>query len=37
MSFQFRTGFDSASGRYELDVSLFRPPAHEQPQLTLGF
>jgi len=32
-----KCGFDSARGRYELDVSLFRPPAPDQPQLTLGF
>jgi DNA repair photolyase len=32
-----KCGFDSASDRYELDVSLFRPPAPDQSQLTLGF
>jgi DNA repair photolyase len=32
-----KCGFDSARDRYELDVSLFRPPAPDQPQLTLGF
>src|SRR6267154_4940028 len=32
-----KCGFDSARERYELDVSLFRPPAPEQSQLTLGF
>jgi len=32
-----KCGFDSARDRYELDVSLFRPPAPDQPQLTLDF
>jgi len=32
-----KCGFDAARDRYELDVSLFRPPAPDQPQLTLGF
>src|SRR3984885_9008307 len=32
-----KCGFDSARDRYELDVSLFRPPAPDQSQLTLGF
>ncbi len=32
-----KCGFDSARDRYELDVSLFRPPAPDQAQLTLGF
>jgi DNA repair photolyase len=32
-----KCGFDSARDRYELDVTLFRPPASDQPQLTLGF
>ena len=32
-----KCGFDSAHDRYELDATLFRPPAPDQPQLTLGF
>ena len=32
-----KCGFDSARDRHELDVSLFRPPAPDQSQLTLGF
>ena len=32
-----KCGFDSARDQYELDVSLFRPPAPDQAQLTLGF
>jgi DNA repair photolyase len=32
-----KCGFDSARDRQELDVSLFRPPAPDQSQLTLGF
>ena len=32
-----KCGFDSARDRYELDVFLFRPPAPDQAQLTLGF
>jgi DNA repair photolyase len=32
-----KCGFDSARDLPELDVSLFRPPASEQPQLTLDF
>jgi hypothetical protein len=32
-----KCGFDSARARHELDVSLFRPPAPDQPQLTLDF
>jgi DNA repair photolyase len=32
-----KCGFDSARDRYALDVSLFHPPAPDQPQLTLGF
>src|SRR3984893_6492390 len=32
-----KCGFDSARDRHELDVSLFRPPARDQSQLTLGF
>jgi DNA repair photolyase len=30
-------GFESASDRHELNVSLFRPPTPDQSQLTLGF
>jgi DNA repair photolyase len=32
-----KCGFDSARARHELDVSLFRPPAPDQPQLRLDF
>lgn len=32
-----KCGFDDAHDRYELDTSLFRPPAANQAQLTLGF
>lgn len=32
-----KCGFDSAHGRHELSTTLFRPPADDQPQLTLGF
>jgi DNA repair photolyase len=32
-----KCGFDSARDRHELDVSLFRRPAPDQSQLTLGF
>jgi DNA repair photolyase len=32
-----KCGFDSARDRHDLDVSLFRPPAPDQPQLTLDF
>src|SRR3984885_8336278 len=32
-----KCGFDSARDRHDLDVSLFRPPAADQSQLTLGF
>jgi DNA repair photolyase len=32
-----KCGFDSARDRHELNVSLFRPPAPDQSQLTLGF
>src|ERR1700730_14391598 len=32
-----KCGFDSARDPHELDVSLFRPPASDQPQLTLDF
>ena len=32
-----KCGLDSGGGRHELDVSLFRPPAPDQSQLTLGF
>src|ERR1700726_1018135 len=32
-----KCGFDSARDRHELDVTLFRPTAPDQPQLTLGF
>jgi DNA repair photolyase len=32
-----KCGFDSARDRYELTTELFRPPAADQSQLTLGF
>ena len=32
-----KSGFDSARERYELTTELFRPPAPDQSQLTLGF
>jgi DNA repair photolyase len=32
-----KCGFDSARERQELTTDLFRPPAPDQPQLTLGF
>jgi DNA repair photolyase len=32
-----KLGFDDAKDRHVLDASLFRPPAPDQPQLTLGF
>jgi hypothetical protein len=32
-----KLGFTGSRERYELDTSLFRPPASDSPQLTLGF
>jgi DNA repair photolyase len=32
-----KLGFAGSRERYELDTSLFRPPASDSPQLTLGF
>ncbi len=32
-----KCGFDSAEDRYDLTTHLFRPPAADHPQLTLGF
>ena len=32
-----KCGFDSGRARYDLTTALFRPPAPEQAQLTLGF
>ena len=32
-----KCGFDAAKDRYELATDLFRPPAADHPQLTLGF
>jgi DNA repair photolyase len=32
-----KCGFDSAHDRHDLNVSLFRPPAPDQPQMTLDF
>jgi DNA repair photolyase len=32
-----KCGFDDAHGRHELTTDLFRPPARDQSQLTLGF
>jgi DNA repair photolyase len=32
-----KLGFAGADERYELDISLFRPPTPDSPQLTLGF
>jgi DNA repair photolyase len=32
-----KCGFDTAEDRYDLATDLFRPPAADHPQLTLGF
>ena len=32
-----KCGFESTSRRHELSTALFRPPATDQPQLSLGF
>src|ERR1700691_3184042 len=32
-----KCGFDTAEDRYDLATDLFRPPADDHPQLTLGF
>jgi len=32
-----KCGFDDAHERHDLRTDLFRPPARDQAQLTLGF